>query len=210
MSVIMQRFEIKKQYDKVMFLSGNMKQNRYEKQVETLDDTITFIERINTAGFLPDEDLERVKTLSGIVYEDNDGNTLPVFDEDDIVSLSTRKGTLTDAERGIMEEHASVTERLLGNMKFSEDLADVPGWAKSHHEFLDGSGYPYKIANEEVPVEVRILTMLDIYDALTARDRPYKKAAPHDVAIKILRSMVEEGKLDGELVELFIESGIRQ
>ncbi|MCL2663209.1 MAG: CHASE2 domain-containing protein [Oscillospiraceae bacterium] len=207
-SVIMQRFEIKKLYDKVMFLSGNMKQDRYDELVEYLNDTLTFIERINTAGFLPDEDIARVKTLSDIVYEDNDGNTLPVFDEDDIVSLSTRKGTLTDAERGIMEEHASVTERLLGNMKFSEDLADVPNWAKSHHEFIDGTGYPYKAANEEVPVEVRILTMLDIYDALTARDRPYKKAAPHDVAIKILRSMVDEGKLDGELVELFIESGI--
>jgi hypothetical protein len=191
-----------------MFLSGSTKQDKYDEQVEHLNDTVTFVERINTAGFLPDEDLERVKTLGDIVYEGNNGETLPVFDEDDIVSLSTRKGTLTDAERGIMEQHASVTERLLGNMKFSEELADVPGWAKSHHEFLDGTGYPYKIAADDVPLEVRILTMLDIYDALTARDRPYKKAAPHEVAIKILRSMVEEGKLDGELVELFVESGI--
>jgi len=152
--------------------------------------------------------LERVKTLGEITYADDNGDIIPVFDESDIVSLSTRKGTLTDEERGIMEEHASVTERLLGNMKFSEALADVPVWAKSHHEFIDGTGYPHKIAGEQLPVEVRILTMLDIYDALTARDRPYKKAAPHDVAIKILRSMVEEGKLDGELVELFVESGI--
>lgn len=205
---IMQRFEIKKMFDKVQFLSGKMSEAEYNAGAEALSDTVTFMERVNTAGFLPDEDLDRVKTLCELTYIDDNGETISVFDEEDIISLSTRKGTLTDAERGIMEEHASVTERLLGKMKFSENLQLVPGWAKSHHEFIDGTGYPYKIAGEEVSVEVRILTMLDIYDALTARDRPYKRAAPHDVAIKILRSMVEEGKLDNELVELFVESNI--
>ena len=73
---------------------------------------------------------------------------------------------------------------------------------------MDGTGYPYNIAEEQVPVEVRILTMMDIYDALTACDRPYRKVMPYDNAIKILRAMVDEGKLDGELVELFVESAI--
>ena len=207
--VIAQRLEIKKLYDKTMYLSGKTPQAEYNAGIEYLNDTIAFVERINTAGFLPDEDLARVAALADIAYTDDNGDIVRVFDDDDIVSLSTRKGTLTDAERKVMEEHASVTERLLGNMKFTEDLQLVPGWAKSHHEFMDGTGYPDKIAAEQVEVEVRILTMMDIYDALTARDRPYKRAMPHDAAIKILRSMAEEGKLDGELVELFIESGIR-
>jgi len=208
LSVIMQRLAVKKLYDRVMFLSEKISEDEYKKSVQHINDSLVFIERINAAGFLPDEDLDKVKALEEITYTDDNGDIIRVFDESDIVSLSTRKGTLTDEERGIMEEHASVTERLLGNMKFSEDLADVPHWAKSHHEFVDGTGYPSKIAGEQIPVEVRILTMLDIYDALTARDRPYKRAAPHDTAIKILRSMVEEGKLDGELVELFIKSNI--
>jgi hypothetical protein len=206
--VIMQRFEIKKLFDKIVFLSGNITDDEYNAGLEYINDTLTFIERIDTAGFLPDEDLERVKTLGQITYIDDSGNTVPVFDECDIVSLSTRKGTLTDAERGIMEEHASVTERLLGNMKFTEKLEHVPFWAQSHHEFIDGTGYPHKMTSDQIPVEVRILTMMDVYDALTARDRPYKRATPHDVAIKILRSMVDEGKLDGEIVQLFVDSEI--
>ena len=206
--VIMQRFEIKKQFDKVIFWSGKMTKEEYEEQVEYINDTLAFIERVNTAGFLPDPDIERVKTLAQITYNDDSGNDVPVFDECDIISLSTRKGTLTDAERDVMQEHASITERLLDNMTFSKELAQVPGWAKSHHEFLDGTGYPCQISGDQVSVEVRILTMMDIYDALTADDRPYKKAASHETAIKILRSMAEEGKLDGELVELFVESGI--
>ena len=206
--VIMQRFEIKKLYDKVMFLSGSMEKDEYDRQAGHIADTQAFVERVDTAGFLPDEDIERVKTLAQISYVDNDGNDACVFDESDIVSLSTRKGTLTEAERGIMENHASVTERLLGNMKFNKELEHVPSWAKSHHEFIDGSGYPYKLTDSQIPVEVRILTMMDIYDALTASDRPYKKAVPHDRAIKILLSMVDEGKLDGEIVQLFADSGI--
>jgi HD-GYP domain-containing protein (c-di-GMP phosphodiesterase class II) len=205
---VLQRFEVKKLYDKVMFLSGAMSKEDYEKQVEHLNDTIAFIERINTAGFLPDEDLARVASLSEIVYTDSGGTAVPVFGGGDIESLSVRKGTLTDAERDIMQEHVSITERLLDKMKFSDRLEHVKIWASSHHEFIDGTGYPHHAAHEQLPTEVRILTMMDIYDALTAKDRPYKKATPHAVAIKILRSMVEEGKLDKEIVELFAESGI--
>lgn len=202
------KFEIKKLYDKVVYQAGQTSEDDYNAGVMYINDTIAFVERINTAGFLPDEDLERVKTLAQITYIDDNGKTVPVFDDCDIVSLSTRKGTLTDSERGIMENHATVTERLLGKMKFTEELKHVPDWAKSHHEFIDGTGYPHKISAEQVTLEVRILTVMDIFDALTANDRPYKRAMPYEGAVKVLRAMVEEGKLDGELVELFIESGI--
>ena len=205
---VMDKFAIKKMFDKVQFLSGKMSEAEYNAGVENISDTLAFIERVNNAGFLPDEDIERVKALKQITYVDDGDNTVSVLDDSDIVSLSIRKGTLTDTERGIMEEHASVTERLLGNMKFTRELEHVPAWAKSHHEFIDGTGYPHKMAAEQISIEVRILTMMDIYDALTARDRPYKKAMPYDGAVKVLRAMVDEGKLDDELVRLFIESEI--
>lgn len=207
--LIIQRLEIAKLYEKVKFLSGQITQDEYNSQIEFLNDTRIFIERINTAGFLNDGDLERVKTLSKIVYTDEDGNTVPVLDDSAIECLSIRKGTLTDAERNIMQEHVSVTERLLNNIKFNAQYENVPAWAKSHHELIDGKGYPHKKIGSQIPLEVRILTMMDIYDALTANDRPYKRVTPHETALKILYSMVDEGKLDGNIVKLFAESGIQ-
>ena len=209
LSEVMYRSEIKKLNDKLMFLSGQTEKDEYERQANLMLGTQEFVERINTSGFLADEDLARVETLTDITYKDYSGNTATVFDECDIVSLSIRRGTLTDAERGVMEEHVGVTGRLLDNMKFNENLEYVAQWAKSHHELMDGSGYPDKLSGNQIPIEVRILTVLDIYDALTARDRPYKRAVPHDKALDILTSMVNEGKLDGEIVSLFAKSGIR-
>jgi HD-GYP domain-containing protein (c-di-GMP phosphodiesterase class II) len=105
-----------------------------------------------------------------------------------------------------MKEHASVTSRLLGEMNFNQYYKDVKKWAVSHHEFLDGTGYPKGLAGSDVTAEMCILTILDIYDALTACDRPYRRAMPIEKAFDILQSMVKEGKLHGELVNLFIES----
>jgi len=205
---ITQRFEIKKLYEKTMHLSGKLSKDEYNAQIEHIQDTQAFVEWADTAEFLTDEDLRRVKGLKQITYADHDGKDAHVFEENDIIALSTRKGTLTPAERGIMENHANVTERLLGNMKFSKALENVPNWAKSHHEFIDGTGYPRQLTEDQIPIEVRILTMVDIYDALTASDRPYKKAVSHEVAMGVLKSMARDGKLDGELVQLFADSGI--
>ena len=203
-----QRLKFKRLCEKVRFLSEEISKDEYDDQLEQLDNTRLFIDRINVQGFLQDEDLEKVKTLGRITYTDENGNVCRVFEDNDIDNLSIRKGTLTEAERNIMQEHVSITERLLSNIKFNKQYEYVPFWAKSHHEFVDGTGYPYSISGDQVQDEVRILTMMDIFDALMARDRPYRKVMPYDQAIKILQSMVEEGKLDGELVQLFIESGI--
>jgi len=205
---IIQKLAIKRLCEKVRFLSGETTKEEFIDQIEQLDNTRLFIERINVQGFLQDEDLDRVKTLGNITYQDEDGNLCRVFEDIDIENLSIRKGTLTDNERNIMQEHVSITERLLNNIKFNKQYESVPFWAKSHHEFIDGTGYPHSIAGSNVQDEVRILTMMDIFDALMARDRPYRKVMPYEQAIKILQSMADEGKLDNDLLQLFIESGI--
>jgi len=207
---IIKKLSIKRLCEKVRFLSGELTEEEYNNQIEQLDDTLLFVERVNEQGFLQDEDLERVKTLVNITYPDEDGNICRVFEDVDIDNLSIRKGTLTDTERLIMQDHVRITERLLNNIKFNKQYENVPFWAKSHHEFIDGTGYPYNIAGSNVQDEVRILTMMDIFDALIARDRPYRKVMPYDQAIKILKSMADEGKLDNDLLQLFIESGIGQ
>ena len=105
-----------------------------------------------------------------------------------------------------MESHVAMTARMLGQMKFTSDCAMVPVWASEHHEFLNGSGYPKKLADGEIPREVRLLTILDIFDALTARDRPYKKPMPAEKALAVLDGMAADGQLDPSILELFKKS----
>ncbi len=92
-------------------------------------------------------------------------------------------------------------------MVFEGDYEEVPKWASMHHEFLNGTGYPDHRKAEEIPPEVRLITILDVYDALTAEDRPYKPPMPPERAFSILESMRDEGKLDGEMLRMFKESG---
>lgn len=102
-----------------------------------------------------------------------------------------------------MESHASVTARILGHVTFPKIYAQVPKWASAHHEYLNGKGYPDHLTAEDIPWEVRLLTILDVFDALTARDRPYKPPMPAEKALGILHSMVEEGSLDGDILALY-------
>ena len=95
------------------------------------------------------------------------------------------------------------TDRILSKISFQDDFKLVPKFAIAHHEYLDGSGYPKGLKAPDLPLEVRIITIADIYDSLTADDRPYKKAVPKEKALSILAAMAEEGKLDKELVEQF-------
>jgi HD-GYP domain-containing protein (c-di-GMP phosphodiesterase class II) len=164
------------------------------------------IGKVNKAGFLPDETLAQIDALAARTYIGADGESRPWLTKAEHVSLSVRKGTLTNDERGIMESHVVMTEKMLSEMKFSRSYGKVPGWACAHHEFLNGRGYPNHLSGDEIPREVRILTILDIFDALTARDRPYKPPMPTEKALAILQDMKNDGQLDGELLELFVKS----
>ncbi|MCL2084326.1 MAG: HD domain-containing protein [Oscillospiraceae bacterium] len=207
--LLKQRFTVKKLQAKIAFLSGEVSEDAYASEAAALDGDWEFIERINTAELISDGDRERVKSVTARTYTGENGVPAPLFEPYDIECLSVAKGTLTDAEREIMREHVEITGRFLDNIKFNKQYENVPGWAKSHHELLDGTGYPDRLPGSRIPTEVRILTVMDVYDSLTASDRPYKKALTHETALRILRSMAEEGKLDAEIVSLFSESGIR-
>ena len=131
------------------------------------------------------------------------------LNDKDFENLSIVKVTLTSNERNVIESHVDVGERILSKMTFPDYLKNVPLWAISHHEFLDGTGYSKKESGDSIPVEVRMLTILDIFDALTAIDRPYKPGMPIEKALNILDIMAtKEGKLDIDLVNIFKESKI--
>ncbi len=164
------------------------------------------IRRVNGAGFLPDELLAQVDALAEKTYLDESGACLPWITEEERTALSVRKGTLTAAERSIMESHVVMTGHILAQVSFPKEYARVPQWAAAHHELLNGSGYPDHRKGESIPPEVRLLTVLDVFDALTARDRPYKQPMPAEKALSILHSLVEEGSVDGDILKLFEES----
>jgi response regulator RpfG family c-di-GMP phosphodiesterase len=160
-----------------------------------LDELIEFIKRANRAGFIPDEDVARVKELG----------EQGLLNEHEVDCLSIQKGNLTREEWIDMRSHAERSLHILSKIPWPEELDRVPEIAYRHHEKLDGTGYPKGLRAQEIDMDARILEVADIYDALTAQDRPYKPAMPHEKARKILFGDAEAGKLDKSLVELFFE-----
>jgi HD-GYP domain-containing protein (c-di-GMP phosphodiesterase class II) len=200
------RFEIKRHQLEIALLTGKLSQIDYENEKAALTDALAKVEAANTAGYLPDERIAELKELARLSYTDPEGRPAPLLDDDNIDAITIQKGTLTDSEREIMKQHVSLTIRLLSKMKFPKVFRDVPLWAGGHHEFLDGSGYPPMTS--DITIEMCILTITDIFDALIANDRPYKKGVPVDKALGILREMADDGKLHKEMVALFAESKI--
>ena len=203
---VLHRFEVASLTNQIAMLNESITQDVYNARADFLSSAQELVKRSNSAGFLPDEDLERIQALAAETYTDADGSLQSFLNADDLVCLSVRRGTLTGNERQIMESHVEMTKRMLDEMTFSRNYRDVPEWASAHHEFLDGSGYPLHLKSSDIPRSVRLLTILDIFDALTARDRPYKPAMPVERALSILDSMATEGKLDSDILGLFKQS----
>lgn len=180
-----------------------------EKQIKELEDIRAFINKCNEPGeFLEDETLERLKEISKRTYLDNEGQEQPFITNDELVNLSIRRGSITEAERKKMQDHAAVTLRMLKQIPFTKKLKNIPSFAGAHHEFINGKGYPLGLKGDEIPFEGKLMAITDIAEALTASDRPYKKAMPLETVYRILRSMAGDGELDNDMVELFINQEI--
>lgn len=164
------------------------------------------INEANTIDFLRDDLLVAIQQYGERTYEDAQGKQHPWLTSDEVAALTVRKGTLTEGERRIMEQHVVMTSRILSEVQFTGEYAKVPIWAQQHHEFLNGKGYPNRLLGDEIPRETRLLTILDIFDALTARDRPYKSPMKLEKALSILQSMAQEGQIDSWILQLFMQS----
>lgn len=195
------RFRLLEAYYRIDCLEGRISREECETRVAYLKDSMEFIHRIDSMGFLDDGNYQRVQELAAQKYVNGTGEEIPYLTEQERECLSIRKGTLTQQHRREMENHVVMTDKILSKVHFNKNYEDVPRWAASHHELLDGSGYPNHLKGEELELETRILTVADVYDALTATDRPYKKPIPREKALNILKSMAEEGKLERRLVD---------
>ena len=204
---IEERFRRMHLLDRISMLEGRITREGFESREEQRNAWSSAVRRINNSSFLSDDDLALIEELSRQRYTEEDGTELPILTRDELTCLAIKRGTLTDEERAIMQSHVSVTARILDKIDFPDDYLVVREWASSHHELLNGKGYPQHRSGDEISKEIRLLTILDVYEALTAKDRPYKKPIPPERALRILHDMADEGSLDKDILGLFEKSG---
>ena len=182
----------------------------HQQELQALDRFLEIVLKANEPTILPDGSFEELKAWSQRTYLGLDGVTEPFLSADEMRYLTIRKGSLDDAERHEIESHVTHTFQFLQRIPWTSELQQIPLIAYGHHEKLDGRGYPRRITGEAIPIQTRMMTISDIYDALTAQDRPYKRAVSSDRAIDIMTNEVQDGQLDRDLFTLFIEGKIFQ
>ncbi|MCA1994761.1 MAG: HD domain-containing protein, partial [Coleofasciculus sp. S288] len=175
--------------------------NHYWELLQELNEPDVLLTREFQA--FSEETSAQLTALSEYTYRDVDGVVKPLISQEEMLQLLVPRGNLTSQERLGIEAHVTHTYHFLKRIPWTKHLKNVPTIAYGHHEKLDGSGYPQGLKRDEIPVQTQILTIADIYDALTASDRPYKRRLPMDTALKILRQEAARNKINSDLIELF-------
>lgn len=180
----------------------------HQEQMASLDRFLKLVLESNEPTVLPEGNFEELLRFADVFYEDLEGAKQPYLTQDEVRFLTIRKGSLDERERLEIESHVNHTYRFLLQIPWTKELQNIPAIAYGHHEKLDGTGYPRKVTGELIPIQTRMMTISDIFDALTAADRPYKKAVPIPRALDIMASEVKTGMLDPELYRLFAEGKV--
>jgi HD-GYP domain-containing protein (c-di-GMP phosphodiesterase class II) len=177
---------------------------RLEEELARYTDWVQGIVAANEPSVLPEDKASMLQVVSELTYTDINGFEHRLLDPQEFRFLSIRKGTLDDEERREIESHVTHSWEFLSEIKWPPLMTNIPEIAYGHHEKLDGSGYPRGLRGDDIPIQVRMMTISDIFDALTAHDRQYKPAVPVTKALDILRDEAREGKLDSDLLDIFI------
>jgi HD-GYP domain-containing protein (c-di-GMP phosphodiesterase class II) len=181
---------------------------RLEEELMQLREWIESIAVANEPSVMPEDKASMLEFLSHQTYYDMSGHPHPMLDPQEFRFLSIRKGTLDTQERLEMESHVTHSFHFLTKIPWTPVMRGIPDIVYGHHEKLDGSGYPRRLAGTQIPVQARMMTICDIYDALVAQDRPYKKAVPTNIALEILHAEAGDGKLDQDLLDVFVAKEI--
>ncbi len=199
--------------DKYALLKENPDENvrlletQYQEKIATLHATSKLIQTSNKGDTpLSDEAIAQIQALATQTWQIGN-ETYTILSADEAHHLSTQSGTLTFEEREIINAHAKLSVDILNRLPFPKKYRQIPQISGNHHEKLNGKGYPQGLQGDEISFEARILAIADIFEALTASDRPYKAGMPLSVAMKILYAMAQEGELDVDLVKFFYTSG---
>jgi len=183
-------------------------QQEYRQNLQQLDDDLDFLHLSNTGGeFMSEEDRQRVGEI-GQRHWYYHGSKLPILTDNEIYNLTIEKGTLTPEEREVINNHIVATIKMLEALPFPKHLKHVPEYAGGHHEKMDGTGYPRGLKRDQMSVQARIMAIADIFEALTAKDRPYKEGKKLSEAIRILGFMKQDNHIDPDLFDIFIKERI--
>ncbi|HEV2611239.1 MAG TPA: HD domain-containing phosphohydrolase [Noviherbaspirillum sp.] len=180
-----------------------------ERELARLDEDRDFLRRANIGneGMKP-EDQERVRRIAAYRWKGPDGVERNLLDEDETENLTIRAGTLNTQEREVINRHIDVTIRMLESLPWPKHLQNVPEYAGGHHERMDGKGYPRGLRADQMSVQARIMAIADIFEALTAKDRPYKKGKSLSESLQILGGFRERNHIDPDLFDIFVRSKV--
>jgi HD-GYP domain-containing protein (c-di-GMP phosphodiesterase class II) len=218
LETIYDRIKVLEERYQILYLDAKLKfqskkdstsddESEYHLYLKQLSHDLSFLQRMNQGGeFLTEENHENLQRIAASYFwEDAAGTRHPWVGEDELKNLSIERGTLTHEERLIINNHAAVSLKMLNELPFPKGLRNVPDIAGSHHEAINGQGYPRGLKGGELSIQARIVAIADVFEALTAADRPYKSAKPIDEVLSIMNKMVENGHLDSEIVNFFID-----
>lgn len=171
-----------------------------------LDDDKNFIRKVNFGSeFMQDSDLARIHDIARYEYKNDSGQSVKFLTDDEVYNLTITKGTLTPEERKVINNHIVVTINMLESLHFPKNLQRVPEYAGGHHERMDGQGYPKGLTRDQMSIPARIMGIADIFEALTADDRPYKKPKTLSETLHILGNMKLNQHIDPDIFDLFVK-----
>jgi hypothetical protein len=179
-----------------------------QARLSEVDECMAVILRANEPTVLAEGSFERLTEIAQRTFVDPRGVMRPYLTTEEVAALSLPRGSLTTEERLEIESHVVHTFSFLETIPWGRKYGAIPVIAGSHHEKLDGTGYPRGLKGAEIRVESRMMMIADIFDALTASDRPYKKAVPVEKALGILNEEVKHGKCDADLYKLFVDANV--
>jgi HD-GYP domain-containing protein (c-di-GMP phosphodiesterase class II) len=184
-------------------------EQKYQQTCQQLAEDFEFLRNANIGGeFMSEEHIARVQQLAQVHWTDAAGSQRPLLSDDEVMNLSIERGTLNNAEREVINNHIVATIKMLESLPFPKNLQNVPEYAGGHHEKMDGTGYPKGLKREEMSVQARIMAIADIFEALTASDRPYKKGKKLSECLKIMGFMKQDDHIDPDIFEVFIKQRI--
>jgi HD-GYP domain-containing protein (c-di-GMP phosphodiesterase class II) len=181
----------------------------YEIRIKQLNDDRDFVRHSNIGGeFMDEAAQQRIRDIGEYSWIDANGVEAKFFNEDEIKNLTVSRGTLTDEEREIINNHMAVTIKMLEQLPFPHHLANVPEYAGGHHERMDGKGYPRGLTREQMSLQARMMGIADIFEALSASDRPYKTGKPLTECLKILGDMKKDNHVDPDIFDVFVRNKV--
>jgi len=184
-------------------------EKRYHNTLKQIEDDRQFLQRCNNGGeFMREEDQDRVRRIATQTWRNADREEAPLLTDEEVKNLTITKGSLLPEEREIINDHIVMTIKMLEALPFPKYLCNVPEFAGGHHERMDGMGYPYGLVGEQMSVQARIMAIADVFEALTAPDRPYKEAMPISQALQILGDMKLDNHIDPDLFDVFVREKV--